>query len=93
MGVHVSDACRALRLQAVLSRIAPYLGVNVDDLDFADLTFFQGSEFFIQKKFDLGYVELSSIRGESDSHYNFFRTPLAPPRRRPPNLCDEWTDR
>ena len=72
MGVHVSDAYRALRSQAVLAGIAPYLGVNVDDLDFADLTFFQGSEFFIQKKFDVGYVELSSIRGESDFALQFF---------------------
>ena len=63
---------RALSSQGVLAGIAADIGVNSDDLDFADLVFFQGSaEFPIRKEFGAGYVELSSIRGESGSRYMY----------------------
>lgn len=47
-----------------MAGIATHLGVDVEDLDFAGITFYQGSEFPIAKEFDVGYVELSSVRGE-----------------------------
>lgn len=50
--------------QAVLGEIAAGLGVDVQDLDFAGMTFYQGSEFPIEKEFDGGYVDLSSVRGK-----------------------------
>lgn len=62
--------------QDVLAGIAADLGVNVEDLDFADLAFYQGSEFPIEKEFDMGSVELSSVRGEPGAEIN-----PAPPAR------------
>eukprot|EP00903_Cladosiphon_okamuranus_P017296 g15937.t2 len=51
---------------AVLAEIAAGLGVEVENLDFGGITFYQGSEFPIEKEFDGGSVELSSIRGIDD---------------------------
>lgn len=50
--------------QDALSRIAADLGVDVEDLDFGSLTFHQGEEVLIQKEFDGGSVELSSVLGK-----------------------------
>ena len=55
-----------LSSQVVLAGVAAALGVDLEDLDFEDIGFFQGSEFSIEKEFDAGSVELSSVRGESD---------------------------
>ena len=48
-----------------MAGIAANLSVQVDDLDFSGLTFLQGSNFSIEKEFDVGSVELSSVLGES----------------------------
>lgn len=41
--------------------------MEVMDLDFADLAFFQGREFSIEKEFDFGgSVKLASVSGGSD---------------------------
>lgn len=52
-------------VQVILAGIAANLSVQVDDLDFSGLTFLQGSNFSVEKEFDVGSVELSSVLGES----------------------------
>ena len=48
----------------MLAEIAAGLGVDREDLDFADVTYYQGSEFLIENEFDAGYAQLSSVRSE-----------------------------
>ena len=48
----------------MLAEIAADLGVDREDLDFADVTYYQGSEFLIENEFDAGYAQLSSVRSE-----------------------------
>lgn len=57
------DDCLDLPSQVVLAGIATSLIVDVEDLDFTDIVFHWGSEFFVEKEFDVGSVELSSARG------------------------------
>lgn len=47
-----------------MTGIATDLGVGVKDLDFAEMAFYQGSEFTIEQEFDGGSVELRSASGE-----------------------------
>lgn len=49
----------------MLAGIAVGLGVDREDLDFADVTYCQGSEFLIENEFDAGYAQLTSVRSES----------------------------
>lgn len=55
-------------LQGVLEVIAEGLGVDVSDLDFANIVFYVGSDIPIAKEFNVGYAELSrsDVRGELD---------------------------
>lgn len=44
--------------------------MDVEDLDFTDIVFHWGSEFFVEKEFDVGSVELSSARGKPRLCFN-----------------------
>lgn len=46
--------------QVVLAGVAAGLSVDVEDLGFADLAFFQGGEFPIENEFSDGFDENSS---------------------------------
>ncbi|CAM9238964.1 unnamed protein product, partial [Ectocarpus sp. 8 AP-2014] len=46
---------------AVLSSLATDLGVDVEDLGFSNLAFYQGQEFAIDKEFDVGSLEFSGF--------------------------------
>lgn len=48
-----------------MAGIAADLGVELEDLDFADLTFYHGGGFPIEMEFEYGSVELSSVLGAS----------------------------
>lgn len=63
-------ACLNIPSQLVLAGIAAGLEMDFEDLHFADVAFYLGSEFSIENEFDVGYVELSSVRGESDLLFN-----------------------
>lgn len=58
-------ACLNSSSQAVLAGIAANLRVDVEDLDFADISFSQGSAFPVENEFDVGHAELSSARGKN----------------------------
>lgn len=57
--------------QEILAEMAADLGVDVEDLDFGEVAFYQGPAFDIPQEFEGGSVQLSNVRGELFSFFLF----------------------
>ena len=63
--------------------------MDVEDLGFANIAFYQGGGFAIQKDFDLGFVALGSLQGEPAGPMSRCRS-SAPPLPAPRGGGSDW---